>query len=175
MPSCNTYRLTWVSVTLDMWYLFTAAQRSAAATSYLGLGVSPHGRPSWPWTWSSSSRHSCAHAAAAQHHNSKASGIWCSTIFMVPLPHPYIWKNHNFDYMGFVGKWYLSFLIHCLCLSWLSFQGANVFEFHGCSYIPQWLWKPRIENLSPLPLFPLLFVMKWWTRCHGLSFLNAEF
>ena len=25
MPSCNTYRLTWVSLTLDMGYLFTAA------------------------------------------------------------------------------------------------------------------------------------------------------
>ena len=25
MPSCNTYRLTWVSLTLDVGYLFTAA------------------------------------------------------------------------------------------------------------------------------------------------------
>ena len=25
MPSCNTYRLTWVSITLDVGYLFTAA------------------------------------------------------------------------------------------------------------------------------------------------------
>ena len=28
--------------------------------SYLGCGVSPHRCPSWPWTWNSSSRPSCA-------------------------------------------------------------------------------------------------------------------
>ena len=39
-------------------------QQSAAAAPYLGRGVFPHGRPSWPWTWSSSSRPSCTHAAA---------------------------------------------------------------------------------------------------------------
>ena len=33
--------------------------------SYLGRGVSPHHRPSWPWTWNSSSRPSCAWAATA--------------------------------------------------------------------------------------------------------------
>ena len=33
--------------------------------SYLGRGVSPHHRPSWPWMWSSSSRPSCARAATA--------------------------------------------------------------------------------------------------------------
>ena len=40
-------------------------QQSAATAPYLGLGVSPHGCLSWPWTWSSSSRPSCARAAAA--------------------------------------------------------------------------------------------------------------
>ena len=40
-------------------------QQSAAAAPYLGWGVSPHRRPSWPWTWSSSSQPSCTHAAAA--------------------------------------------------------------------------------------------------------------
>ena len=30
-------------------------QQSAATAPYLGWGVSSHGRPSWPWTWSSSS------------------------------------------------------------------------------------------------------------------------
>ena len=32
MPSHNTYRLTWVSLTLDMGYLFTALENSAVAT-----------------------------------------------------------------------------------------------------------------------------------------------
>ena len=33
--------------------------------SYLGRGISPHSRPSWPWTWSSSSWPSGTPAAAA--------------------------------------------------------------------------------------------------------------
>ena len=37
MPSCNTYRLTWVSLTLDLGYLFTAAPAK-------------HSRCSLPWT-----------------------------------------------------------------------------------------------------------------------------
>ena len=40
-------------------------QQSAAAAPYFGRGVSPHSRPSWPWTWSSSSRPSCTGAATA--------------------------------------------------------------------------------------------------------------
>ena len=40
-------------------------QQSAAAAPYIGRGVSPHCRPSWPWTWSGSPRPSCAHAATA--------------------------------------------------------------------------------------------------------------
>ena len=40
-------------------------QQSAATVPYLGWGVSPHGCPSWPWTWSRSSQSSCAHAATS--------------------------------------------------------------------------------------------------------------
>ena len=34
-----------------------------------------------------------------QHHNLKASILWCSAFFMVQLSHPY-WKNHSFDWTG---------------------------------------------------------------------------
>ena len=34
-------------------------QQSTSTAPYLGWGVSPHSRPSWPWTWSSSSQPSC--------------------------------------------------------------------------------------------------------------------
>ena len=61
MPFCNTYHLTWVSLTLYVGYLFTAAPAKCSRCSlYLGGG-----HPSWPWTWSSSSWPSCAHAATA--------------------------------------------------------------------------------------------------------------
>ena len=38
-------------------------QQSAATAPYLGRGVSPHHRPSWPSMWDSSSRPSCTCAA----------------------------------------------------------------------------------------------------------------
>ena len=66
MPSCDTYHLTWVSLTLDLGYLFTAAPAKRIHCSYLGLGVSPQCHHSWPWTWTSSSSPSCAHAASTR-------------------------------------------------------------------------------------------------------------
>ena len=58
MPSCNTYRLTWVSLTLDVGYLFMAApaKRShcflpltrvspTAAAPDLERGIAPLGTP----------------------------------------------------------------------------------------------------------------------------------
>ena len=39
-------------------------QQSTATAHYLGRGVSPHSRPSWPWTWNSSCRPFCTRAAA---------------------------------------------------------------------------------------------------------------
>ena len=35
MPSCNTYHLTWVSLTLGMGYLFTAAPAKRSCSSLL--------------------------------------------------------------------------------------------------------------------------------------------
>ena len=38
------------------------------------------------------------------------------------------WKNHSFDYKNFfLAKWCLCFLIYCLGLSQLVFQGASIF------------------------------------------------
>ena len=42
MPSCNTYRLTWVSLTLDMGYLFTALENSAVATGLEKVSFYPN-------------------------------------------------------------------------------------------------------------------------------------
>ena len=64
MPSCNTYRLGFLlpwAWGISSWLV----QQSAGIAPYLWRGVSPHCRPSWPSTWDSSSRPSCAHAAMA--------------------------------------------------------------------------------------------------------------
>ena len=64
MPSRNTYCLTGFLLPW-MWGISSQLlKQSTAAAPYLGPGVSPHPLPSWPWMWSSSSRPSCAHAAA---------------------------------------------------------------------------------------------------------------
>ena len=55
MPSHNTYHLTWVSLTLDVWYLFPAA-------------AAKHSRCSLPWTWGISSR-PLASPAPCSHHS----------------------------------------------------------------------------------------------------------
>ena len=44
MPSRNTYSLTWVSFTLDVGYLFTAAPAKCSPAPYLGHGVAPLSR-----------------------------------------------------------------------------------------------------------------------------------
>ena len=72
MPSHNICHLTWVSLILDVGYLLLwmwgislwLLQQSTDTAPYLGWGVSPRSRPSWPWTWNSSFLPSCAHAAA---------------------------------------------------------------------------------------------------------------
>ena len=56
MPSLSVYHLTWVFLTLDVGYLFTAVQQRAAAAPYLGSGISPHNRCSWFWSWGISSQ-----------------------------------------------------------------------------------------------------------------------
>ena len=45
LPSCNTYRLTWVSFTLDVGYLFTAApaKHSCCSLPWEGLGAGGEG------------------------------------------------------------------------------------------------------------------------------------
>ena len=65
-----------------------------------------------------------------QHHSSKASILQCSAFFMVQLSHPYMTtgKTIALTRWTFVGKMMsLLFLIYCLGLSWLYFQGASIF------------------------------------------------
>ena len=65
-----------------------------------------------------------------QHHSSKTSILWRSAFFIVQLSNPYMTtgKTIALTIRTFVGKeMSLFFLILCLGLSLLFFQGANVF------------------------------------------------
>ena len=62
MPSLSTYCLTWVSLTLNVEFLFP--QQSTAAAPYLECGVAPFGRSPWAWAWGNSSRPLLGHGVA---------------------------------------------------------------------------------------------------------------
>ena len=72
-----------------------------------------------------------------QHHSSKASILWCSTLTSI---HDY-WKNHSLSRWTFIGKvmsllfnmlsrWVIPFLPRgkCLLISWLQASHAVIFE-----------------------------------------------
>ena len=59
-----------------------------------------------------------------QHHSLTASIFWCSSFFIIQLSHPYMTTGKT---TSLSAKWCLCFLIYCLGLSQLFFQGASVF------------------------------------------------
>jgi len=63
MPSCNTYHLTWDSVTVALGYLFTATPAKHNHCSLPWKRYISSLLPLLTWTWSSFSSPSCAHAA----------------------------------------------------------------------------------------------------------------
>ena len=75
-----------------------------------------------------------------QHHNSETSYtiLLPSAFFMVQLSHLHMTtgKTITLTIWIFVSK-VMSLLFNMLSLSELSFQGASVFGFHGCSHHPQ--------------------------------------
>ena len=108
-----------------------------------------------------------------QHHSSKASILQHSALFIVQLSHPYMTtgKTIALPTQTFVDK-VMSLLFNMLSrfvitflprskrvlISWLQSSSAVILE-------------PR--KIKPAP-DPHLFAVKWWTRCHDLSFLNVK-
>ena len=65
--------------------------------------------------------------------------LWSSShVHTRPLGEPQLWV-----YSHLSAKWRACSLTRCLGWSQLSFQGAGVFYFHGCSHHLQWFWSPR--------------------------------
>ena len=73
-----------------------------------------------------------------QHHGSKASILQHSAFFIVQLSHPYMTtgKTIALTRCTFVDK-VMSLLFNMLSRLVNFFQGASIFEFHGCSHHPQ--------------------------------------
>ena len=112
-----------------------------------------------------------------QHHSSKASVLQHSDFFMVQLSHPYMTtgKTIALTRQAFVGK-IMSLLFNIpsrlvitflprskrLLISWLQSPSAVIFG------------APQNEVWHCFHCFPIYFPWSDGTRCHNLSFLNAE-
>ena len=100
-----------------------------------------------------------------------------SAFFIVQLSHPYrtTGKTIALTRWTFISK-VMSLLFNmlsrlviaflprskCLLISWLQSPSAVILE-------------PKKVSLSLFPLFPRLFIMKWWDRMPWSLFLNVEF
>ena len=116
-----------------------------------------------------------------QHHSSKALILWCSAFFIVQHSHLYmtIRKTIALTRRTFVSK------VMSLLFNILSRLVINFLPRSKCLLI-SWLQSPCAVILEPRPLqkkkknhcfhcFPIYFPRSDGTRCHDLSFLNAEF
>ena len=95
-------------------------QQSTAAAPFLGRVVSPQGRPSWPWTWSSFSWPSCAHTATA---------LWmwvCSSWNICQL-----FFNFNLKKKNTTWKWVYKHDVVCCCFfsfNWKYLDPSEIFR-----------------------------------------------
>ena len=109
-----------------------------------------------------------------QHHNSKASILLCSALFIIQLSHPYTTtgKTIALTRQMFVNKvmsllfnmlsrLVITFLPRSLLISWLQLPFEVILDH------------PKLKSAT-VSTVPHLFAISYGTRCHDLSFLNLE-
>ena len=111
-----------------------------------------------------------------QHHSSKASFLQCSAFCKVQLSHLYMTmeKPHLWLYRPLLAKLCSCFSIHCLGLSWLSFQGPS-FNFMAAVTVCSDFGAQESKICHCFYFFPFYLPWSDGTRCQDLSFLNVEF
>ena len=81
-----------------------------------------------------------------QHHNLKASILWCSAFFIVQFSHPYMTtgKTIPLTIQTIVSK-VMSLFFNILSSFVKAFppRSKHFFKFGGCIHCPQWFWSPR--------------------------------
>ena len=111
-----------------------------------------------------------------QHHSSKASILQRSAFFTVQLSHPYMTtgKTIALTKWTFVGK-VMSLLLNMLSrlvitflprsnrllISWLQSPSAVILE-------------PPKNSLTLFPLFPHLFLVKWWDQIFDMVYIFCD-
>ena len=101
-----------------------------------------------------------------QHHSLKAS-VFSTHPSLWSNSHIYTWlleKSQLWLYRPLSAKWCLCFLLHCLGLSWLFFQGASLL-ISWLKSLPTVILEPnKIKSVIVCIFFPHLFAMKWWDQ-----------
>ena len=107
----------------------------------------------------------------------KVSILRCSAFFMVELSHPYMTtgKTHNFDMWDLSTRWCLWFLVSCLGLSLLCFQGARKFNFMAAITVHSDFVAQENKACHSFHFFPIYLPWSEGTQCYDLGFLNIEF
>ena len=111
-----------------------------------------------------------------QHHTSKASILRCSAFFTVQLSHPYMTtgKTIALTRWTFVGK-VMSLLFNMLSGLVLTFlPRSKRLNFMAAITICSDFGAPQNKVWHCFHCFPIYFPLSDGTRCHDLSFLNAE-
>ena len=112
-----------------------------------------------------------------QHHNSKASILWCLAFFMVRLSHLYITTGKTialtmqifdskvmFLLLNMPSRFATDFLPRSKCLNFMAVVTI-------CSDF----WAPQNKIWHCFHCFPIYLSWSNGTRCHDLRFLNVEF
>ena len=96
-----------------------------------------------------------------QHHNLKASVLWCSAFFMVQLSHLHMTtgKTIALTRWTFVGKM-MSLLLYMWSRFVIAFLPRSKCLLISWLHHPHGFWSPRKQNLLLLPLIPLLLDIK---------------
>ena len=113
-----------------------------------------------------------------QHHSSKASILWYSGFFMAQLSHPYMTTGKTIA----LTKWIFVSKVMALLFNTLS-RFVIAFLPRSKHLLISWLQSPSAVILEPkrnkvshcFHCFPAYLPWSDGTRCHDLSFLNAEF
>ena len=112
-----------------------------------------------------------------QHHSSKASILWHSAFFTVQCSHPYITTGKTIA----LTKWNFVSKVMSLLFNMLS-RLVITFLPRSKHLLISWLQSPSAVILEPpkskvshcFHCFPIYLPWRYGTRCHCLSFLNAE-
>ena len=99
-----------------------------------------------------------------QHHSSKASILWHSTLCIVQLSHPYMTTGKTIA-LTFVDK-VMSLFFNMLSRLVITLLPGSVFWFHGCSHHVKWFWSPpKIKSATVSTVSPSI--------CHEVMGLDA--